>query len=155
MRKIRDTNLMILSSDDEDDCDYKPNSHRSYTKKPKSRSFITRTNPRQPKKPRVSGSRSRFSRDSPNLFEVCIPLFCFISHLIVYFLLNVAHKLNLTLQIRCLKLWSKLILWFLYGVLWICFLIFNAGWVSWRRFWRIVFWVQGICWYAMVVVFCA
>lgn len=64
---------MILSSDDEDDCDYKPNSHRSYTKKPKSRSFITRTNPRQPKKPRVSGSRSRFSIDSPNLFAVGFP----------------------------------------------------------------------------------
>ncbi|KAJ6682242.1 CELL CYCLE CHECKPOINT PROTEIN RAD17 [Salix koriyanagi] len=69
MRKIRDSSLMILSSDEEDDCDYKPNLHRSYTKKPKSRPFITRTNPRQPKKPRVSGSRSRSSRDSPSLFE--------------------------------------------------------------------------------------
>ncbi|KAJ6398308.1 hypothetical protein OIU77_019164 [Salix suchowensis] len=73
MRKIRDSSLMILSSDEEDDCDYKPNLHRSYTKKPKSRPFITRTNPRQPKKPRVSGSRSRSSRDSPSLFEVGFP----------------------------------------------------------------------------------
>ncbi|CAK7334217.1 unnamed protein product [Dovyalis caffra] len=69
----RDTTVILSSDDEDDDCDYKPSLNRSYTKKSKSRPFITRTNPRQPKKPRVLGSRSRFSRESTNLFEVGFP----------------------------------------------------------------------------------
>ncbi|KAL5752461.1 hypothetical protein ACOSP7_022646 [Xanthoceras sorbifolium] len=61
------TGVVVLSSDDEDD---KPSlsSNRSYAKS-KSKALVSRTSPRSAKKPRVSGSRSRFCKESSNANE--------------------------------------------------------------------------------------
>ena len=68
MRKRND--LVVLSSDGEDDDCSVSYSNRSYSK-PKSRSLITRSNPRGAKKARLSGSRSHLSKESSNADEVC------------------------------------------------------------------------------------
>ncbi|GMY12263.1 cell cycle checkpoint protein RAD17 isoform X1 [Fagus crenata] len=64
------SNIVVLSSDDEEN-DRSLSSNRSYSK-PKSRSLITRSNPnpRVAKKARISGSRSRLSKQSSNVDEV-------------------------------------------------------------------------------------
>ena len=64
------SNIVVLSSDDEEN-NRSLSSNRSYSK-PKSRSLITRSNPnpRVAKKARISGSRSRLSKQSSNVDEV-------------------------------------------------------------------------------------
>ncbi|GLT73553.1 hypothetical protein SLA2020_454040 [Shorea laevis] len=57
--------VVVLSSDGEDDDCSVSSSNRSYSK-PKSRSLVTRSNPRGAKKARLSGSRSHFSKESSN-----------------------------------------------------------------------------------------
>ncbi|WCJ32685.1 Cell cycle checkpoint protein RAD17 [Euphorbia peplus] len=64
-------NVVVLSSDDEDS-ESSLGSNRSYSK-PKSRSLITRTNPRASKKSRLSGSRSRVVRESRNVDDSGFP----------------------------------------------------------------------------------
>ncbi|GAV64837.1 Rad17 domain-containing protein [Cephalotus follicularis] len=61
--------IVVLSSDDEDSNEYSPSANRSYVK-PKSRPFITRTNARVTKKPRVSASRSRLRHQSSAADEI-------------------------------------------------------------------------------------
>ncbi|KAE8010647.1 hypothetical protein FH972_007000 [Carpinus fangiana] len=67
MRKRND--LVVLSSDGEDDDCSVSSSNRSYSK-PKSRSLIARSNPRGAKKARLSGSRSHLSKESSNADEI-------------------------------------------------------------------------------------
>ncbi|KAK7845784.1 cell cycle checkpoint protein rad17 [Quercus suber] len=63
-------NLVVLSSDDEEN-ERSLSSNRSYSK-PKSRSLVTRSNPnpRGAKKARISNSRSRLSKESSNVNEI-------------------------------------------------------------------------------------
>ncbi|KAB1201804.1 Cell cycle checkpoint protein RAD17 [Morella rubra] len=60
-------NVVVLSSDGEDD-DCSLSLNRSYSK-PKSRSLVTRSNPRGPKKACLSGSRSHSSKESRNVVQ--------------------------------------------------------------------------------------
>ena len=70
------SNVVVLSSDGDDEEEHEDNEsllslnrRRSYCKL-KSKPFVTRTNPRESKKPRLSDSRSRFGKQSKNLDEV-------------------------------------------------------------------------------------
>ncbi|XP_065856248.1 cell cycle checkpoint protein RAD17 isoform X2 [Euphorbia lathyris] len=63
--------VVVLSSDDEDN-ESSSGTNRSYSK-PKSRPLITRTNPRESKKSRLSGSRTHVVRESRNIDDVGFP----------------------------------------------------------------------------------
>ncbi|XP_062144381.1 cell cycle checkpoint protein RAD17 isoform X2 [Alnus glutinosa] len=65
----KSNDVVVLSSDGEDDDCSVSSSNRSYSK-PKSRSLVTRSNPRGAKKARLSGSRSHLSKESSNTDEI-------------------------------------------------------------------------------------
>ncbi|KAJ4843308.1 hypothetical protein Tsubulata_030216 [Turnera subulata] len=69
-------NTTVILSSDDDDSDYTLRSSRSYSK-PKSKPLVTRTNPRQPKRRRVTSSGSCLGRESSNVNEVQLNLFRF------------------------------------------------------------------------------
>ncbi|XP_043814644.1 cell cycle checkpoint protein RAD17 isoform X4 [Manihot esculenta] len=64
--------VVILSSDDEDN-ESSLSSYQSYPKPKSRRPLITRTNSREPKKPRISGTRSRMSKECSNVNEITFP----------------------------------------------------------------------------------
>ncbi|XP_012088509.1 cell cycle checkpoint protein RAD17 isoform X2 [Jatropha curcas] len=63
--------VVVLSSDDEDN-ETSLHLSRSYSK-PKPRALVTRTNPRDLKKPRLSSSQSCLSREASNVNEIRFP----------------------------------------------------------------------------------
>uniref|UniRef100_A0A2P2J5G0 Cell cycle checkpoint protein RAD17 n=1 Tax=Rhizophora mucronata TaxID=61149 RepID=A0A2P2J5G0_RHIMU len=65
--------VIVLSSDDEDDDDRSLSSKRSYRKPKLKPPLATRTIPRESKRPRISSSRTRLSRESSNanVFKLC------------------------------------------------------------------------------------
>lgn len=83
--------VVILSSSDEDN-ESSLSSYQSYPKPKSRRPLITRTNSREPKKPRFSGTRSRMSKEFSNVNEVCLLLFLMLLYYYHYncYLVNVS-----------------------------------------------------------------
>lgn len=73
--KKTEKNLVLLSSDEEEDCSGRSSGSKRSNSKMKSRSPFPRKSTRQVKKARLLGSRSSLHKDSRNFDEVHIKFF--------------------------------------------------------------------------------